>query len=305
MIKPEIAICIITYRRFDNLKLCINSIASQKTKFKYDIIIVDNDCESRIKKAIDEIAQAKQLSIKYYIENTKGIPNARNKCVEIARDSYKYLIFIDDDEEALDNWLESLVKSIKELNSDIVIGPVISEFTKKPSNFINIEDFFNRKRYPTGTILKNGRTGNMIANTTIFKNYEKPFETSFNKMGGSDSHFFKKIHKDGFITKWDNEAIVKEIIPKQRAKISWIIKRMLRVGASNAYSDLLEKKYKKISIKVLESILKLSLSIFVLPLALTLEIIKKKSVFIKYLARIFRVTGYLLGIINIQVHDYK
>ena len=153
--------------------------------------------------------------------------------------------------------------------------------------------------------MKNGRTGNMIANTNIFKKYQAPFEASFNKMGGSDSHFFKRIHKDGFITRWNNEAIVKEIVPKKRAKISWIIKRMLRVGASNAYSDILDKKYKKISIKILESIFKLSINICVIPIALILEIIKKKPIFISYLARIFRMLGYLFGIIRIKIRDYK
>ena len=34
--KPEIAICIITYQRLEKLKLCIESIVKQKTKFKYD-----------------------------------------------------------------------------------------------------------------------------------------------------------------------------------------------------------------------------------------------------------------------------
>ena len=58
----EIAICIITYKRLSKLKLCINSIANQATSLNYDIIIVDNDSESKIETSIYEIAQEKKLS---------------------------------------------------------------------------------------------------------------------------------------------------------------------------------------------------------------------------------------------------
>ena len=240
---PEIAICIITYKRFDKLKLCINSISNQTTNFDYDIIIVDNDSESKIEKSIRELSQEKKLKIKYYIEPIKGIANARNKCVEVVRNKYKYLVFIDDDEEALDNWLENLVNSIKEFQSDIVAGPVISEFPDQLFSFINKRSFFNRKTLPKGTVLKNCRTGNLIADTKIFNIYPIPFEQKFKNMGGSDSHFFKKIYKDGFVTKWNDQAMVKERVPKERAKLLWIIKRMLRVGASNSYSDYLNDLY--------------------------------------------------------------
>ena len=302
---PEIAICIITYKRLSKLKLCINSIANQTTSFDYDIIIVDNDSESKIETSIYEIAQEKKLSIKYHIEHTKGIASARNKCVEIVRSKYKYLVFIDDDEEALDNWLDSLVNSIKKFQSDIVAGPVISEFEDQSFSFINKRSFFNRKRPPTGTLLKNCRTGNLIANTKIFNKYPIPFEEKFKTMGGSDSHFFKTIHKDGFITKWDNQAIVKEIVSKERTKLLWIIKRMLRVGASNAYSDYLNNLYKKILRKCISSVLTLPIYICITPIILMLEIITRSELFIKHLNRLFKLAGYLFGSIKIKVNDYK
>ena len=303
--KSEIAICIITYNRLEKLKLCIESIVKQKTNFKYDIIIVDNDSESSIKKPVQEISVEKKVNIKYYIENKKGIPFARNKCVEVTKNNYEYLIFIDDDEEASDNWLNSLVRSIKEFNCDVVIGPVLSQFNHKTYKSINVREFFNRKRYDSGFIMKNGRTGNMIAYTELFKKYNQPFEVRFNKMGGSDSHFFRKIYKDGFITKWNDEAIVKEIVPAQRTKISWIIKRMMRVGASNAFSDILDKNYKKISIKNISSIINFLINTTLAPIALIIEIISNKPIFIRHISKIFKNVGYFFGTIRIKIDDYK
>ncbi len=303
--KSQIAICIITYKRFKKLKLCIESIIEQKTKFKYDIIIVDNDSESNIKKPVQKISAEKKVNIKYYIENKKGIPFARNKCVEVTKNNYEYLIFIDDDEEASDNWLNSLVRSIKEFNCDVVIGPVLSEFNHKTYKSINVKEFFNRKRYNSGSIMKNGRTGNMIAHSYLFKKYKQPFEVGFNKMGGSDSHFFKKIHKDGFITKWNDEAIVKEIVPEQRTKISWIIKRMMRVGASNAYSDILDKNYKKILVKNIAAIINIFIKTTLAPIALIREMVLNKPIFMRYLSKIFKSTGYFFGTIRIKINDYK
>ena len=302
---PKIAICIITYKRLSKLKLCINSIANQTTNLDYDIIIVDNDSESKIEDSIHKLAQAKKLNIKYYIEHAKGIPNARNKCIEIIREKYEYLVFIDDDEEASNNWLDRLVNSIKELQSDIVAGPVISELPNQSFSLLNKKSFFNRNRPATGTLLKNCRTGNMIADTKIFNKYPAPFEEKFKTMGGSDSHFFKKIHKDGFITKWDNQAIVKEIVPKERTKLLWIVKRMLRVGASNAYSDYLNNLYKRILRKCISSTITLPIYTCITPMILILEIITRNGLFIRHLNRLFKSAGYLFGSFRIKIKDYK
>jgi len=301
------AVCIITYKREKDLLLCINSIIKQKCKFKFDVIIVDNDNKSKLKKNIDELNDLNEININYYIESKKGIPNARNKCIEIVQDKYKYLVFIDDDEMPYkENWLELMIESIEKFKCDVVSGPVLSNYKSKKNSFLNKKVFFNRrKRHKTGTKLKNCATNNMIANVKIFKNYQRPFNENFSKIGGSDSHFFRNAHKDGIISKWNNEAPVIENIPENRTGLYWILKRMLRVGVSMAYSHYLDKRYYKIFKKFIHAIISICINVIILPFIAIIELLRMNGVFIKQLNRICKSLGYILGVFNIHISDYS
>ena len=117
----KLVIGIITYKRPDNLKNCIQSLLKQICEIKYDIIVVDNDKEQSAKRIVQSFNVE---NILYQVEEVKGIPYARNKVVKLIMDKYKYLAFIDDDEIANVDWLENLYKTIIEYDVDVVSGPV-------------------------------------------------------------------------------------------------------------------------------------------------------------------------------------
>ncbi len=56
--------------------------------------------------------------------------------------------------------------------------------------------------------------------------------------GGSDSHFFRRLHRAGFSIVWADAALVSEWIPKSRACFGWLVRRFFRAGNTIGFVTL-------------------------------------------------------------------
>ena len=87
----RVGICVCTYKRDDLLMNLINSLLEQKyvESLDYEIIIVDNYGKSDIQKRLKSLNA--RINILYYVEESKGISYARNKCLAVAKSKdYNY-----------------------------------------------------------------------------------------------------------------------------------------------------------------------------------------------------------------------
>ena len=298
--KKKIAVCIITYKRPDLLDKCMRSVLYQKLDF--DLYVIDNDKNYSSKDIVKKNKNLTKTKIVYEVEKNKGIPFARNKAINLVKNTYDYLAFIDDDEEAERDWLGNLFNALIKYDADIVAGPVHP--IVKPEYPKWIKYYLPKNKYSTGELIKTCATGNVIMKSSIFSETDKPFLEKFKNTGGSDSHLFSLLNDKGYKIVWTNDAVVKENIEENRLTLKWFLSRSFRVGNSKVFSYKSDEKYNKFLTGFIESFYKLILSIFIVIPFVLLYFLGFKKQYLKIIKRLIKSIGFITGIFGYKYEDY-
>jgi succinoglycan biosynthesis protein ExoM len=289
--RDHIAVCICTYKRPELLAHLLHHLRGQKTEglFTFSVVIVDNDAEQTAKGVVEKFKDNRDLALEYHVEREKGYSNARNTAVHHAGGNL--LAFIDDDEYPDESWLLSLYKVQKAYNADGVLGPVNPYFESKPPGWVVKGRLCERESFPTGTVLQNTkytRTGNVLLEMTLFNDRE-PFDPRFGKTGGEDTDFFLRMIRQGKRFIWCDEAPVWELVPPERLKRGYFIKRALLRGFYHSRGK------SAISVTALKSFAAVLLYSAALPFCL----MAGQHVFMNYLIRNCDHIGKLMGIMGV------
>jgi glycosyltransferase involved in cell wall biosynthesis len=232
-----IAVCICTYKRPELLKRLLERLCCQEAdaKFSYSVVIADNDAARSGESVALEFARTSGIRIVYCTEPQRGISATRNRAVLNA--SAEFIAFIDDDEFPSREWLRNLLITLEEHNADGVLGPVVEHFDEQPPSWILKGNFFQRPTYLTGTKLDwpNTRTGNVLLRRELFKDMTEPFRRKFRS--GEDQDFFRRMIEQGHVFLWCNEAPVYEVVPRERWKRTYLLRRALLFGSMWAVRD--------------------------------------------------------------------
>lgn len=113
----DLSIIIPVYNSQNYLEKCVNSLVNQKTKYKYQIILINDgstDASSKIVKDFEN-----KYDFVYVInQENGGISVARNNGIRAA--SGKYLGFIDNDDWVTEDYIEKLLDRAYKTEADIV-----------------------------------------------------------------------------------------------------------------------------------------------------------------------------------------
>ena len=224
-------ICVATFRRPALLLELLRSLERQRipSDISARIIVVDNDSEGPGRGAVDAIGDAGPLPIQYACEPRRGIVFARNRCLALA--NAHWVAFIDDDETAVEDWLERLLDTASRFQADIVVGPVLARLPADAPRWIARGNLFARKRYPTGRkMAEGGGTGNVLISGALLKRAGRGFDHAHNLTGGEDSEFFAYLQSIGARKVFCNEAEATEAVPPERATLRWLLRRSFRGG---------------------------------------------------------------------------
>jgi glycosyltransferase involved in cell wall biosynthesis len=219
------------------LSKLLSKLQDQVTEkqFTYSAVVVDNDVNQSAKDMVKNWQEKSAIQIDYHCELEQNIALARNKAVAKAKGNF--IVFIDDDEFPENTWLINLLYTQNKYKSAGVLGPVKPYFEIEPPQWIIKSKICERPSFPTGTMLKNQketRTGNVLLRKELFSDQENPFNREFGRTGGEDVDFFHRMMTKGFTFVWCNEACVYEIVPQERFKRSFYLKKALLRGKVNA-----------------------------------------------------------------------
>jgi succinoglycan biosynthesis protein ExoM len=235
--KDHISVCICTRKRNRMLERLLRNLKKQETggMFDYSIVVVDNDAAGHARETVLRLEAELGMDIVYGIEPEETIPAARNRALLLARGNY--IGIIDDDEFPPSLWLKTLYRAIQTFDVDGALGPVFPFFEKKPPAWLLKGRFCERPVYRTGNLLNwsQTRTGNVLLKKNVFEEHRILFDLKW-KTSGSDRAFFKEAMGKGYRFIAVQEAPVYEIVPPDRWKKSYYLKRAL-VHGYNSYKN--------------------------------------------------------------------
>ena len=111
----DASIIIPVYNAEKYLKKCLESVINQKTKYKYEIIVInDGSTDNSL-----NILKIYSNKIKIIDKPNSGPGDSRNKGLELA--SGKYILFVDSDDYVSDHFVEKMLDTIIQNEADIVI----------------------------------------------------------------------------------------------------------------------------------------------------------------------------------------
>jgi len=225
----DVSICIATYRRPEGLSRLLDSLERLKLPIgvRIETIVVDNDCDV----SAASIAQSRSDTlepIRYCIEPRRNIALARNRALSEA--SGEWIVFIDDDEVADENWIAGYLALVEREPCDGAFGPVLPRLEEVVTPWLDVQTFYARRRHATGEPLGAGDlyTSNAFVRRRLFDG--RGFDPAYGLTGGEDSELFGRMLLSGARFLWCDEARVVEFVPPERHRLSWLVQRTFRGG---------------------------------------------------------------------------
>lgn len=229
--RKHISVCICTYQRPTMLAQLLRQLCLQQTGelFTYSIVVADNDRQETARPVVQEFSSTAPIPVRYCVEPEQNIAKVRNQSVTNAFGDF--VAFIDDDEEPTAEWLLHLFREIESSGADGVLGPVLPRFLTPPPEWIIRGNIFLRHSLPTGTWLRwdQTRSGNTLLRRSIFEDPSNHFRPEYGR-GGEDVDFFRRMISKGMRFRWCAEAVAYEVVPPERWRRSYLLRRALLRG---------------------------------------------------------------------------
>lgn len=116
--KYQLSIIIPVYNCEEYIERCINSVLSQKIEYTYEIIVVNDGSTDNTKEVLNQFRNVENIHV--IEQENKGYSGARNTGIDCA--TGRYLMFVDSDDEMLNNGVNLLLDRAYEYDADIVEG---------------------------------------------------------------------------------------------------------------------------------------------------------------------------------------
>ncbi len=199
------------------------------------VVVADNDPEGSARPVCDDARAWLELPLDYVLEKRRGIPQARNAVLARSLATADLVAFIDDDEVPDPRWLCELLEILHRERAQAVTGPTHPRFEREPARWIRDSRLFESLPHADGERLRSAYTHNVLVETGALATLDRLFDERMALIGGSDSELFERFGQAGHRIVWCDSARVDEWIPASRARLSWLLRRAFRVGASSAF----------------------------------------------------------------------
>lgn len=227
----DISIIIPTFKRPAGLRKAINSAAVQRAANRsIEIIIADNDPEGSAQNYVEQFKSRCAHPIHYVHAPNPGLANARNAALRAA--SGHYLAFLDDDQIASENWLETLVEQAEHFSACLVFCPTYAQSGLDIPHKGEFLKFFERDIHKHGSRIVDEffGCGNSLLDLRKCKLPSPPFCPSTNDTGGEDDRLFSELQNQGGRIVWTSETHALEDVDDRRMTRHYIQKRSFAYG---------------------------------------------------------------------------
>lgn len=229
-----VSVVIPTLNRQQSLQRAVQSVRQQALPddVGVEIIVIDNSADRSARNVLDTLEAAGGWPLRHFSEPCPGVANARNRGVAAA--TGRWVAFLDDDEEAAEGWLASLVRVARQTGADAVFGPVSAK-ADGAADIGPLAPYFSRSiDRPDGADITD-LSAYLGTNNSMFDRMRcldgaQTFETSLNESGGEDSLLLKQLIMRDRRLAWAADACVTEWAALRRLNWGYIRKRKFLSG---------------------------------------------------------------------------
>ena len=295
-IKNGVSIIVPTFRRPEGIKIALESLMSQTAgELAMEIIVADNDPKGGARDYVEEFAKTAAIKIHYLHVPEPGVSNARNGALESAQG--RYLAFLDDDQEACEGWLQTLLDIAQKYDAALAFVPTHARIpicSKNGQSKYNdyLVDFFSRfgPDLDEGLVDNYFGCGNSLLDTKLCTLPSPPFSLDMNETGGEDDLLFTELQSQGIKIAWSRASKTNEDIRPHRATPEYVKVRSFANGQSPSQECADEKNWLGVIKWMLVGTVQYALYA---PLALLTKLAGKPS-YIHYLAKSAAGAGKIL-----------
>lgn len=294
-----------TFKRPNIFRKCLESIANLELpqNIKVGLLIIDNDEMASAKNLVDEYREILNFDIHYFVEQKRGLSNARNRLIsEAVNINASHIAMFDDDILLPEKWLVNYIDYYnKDENAIIITAASYSKFTEKPPKYIEKNDLFKcSTTKKTGSIRKDAASGNVFFPVSIITELNLDFNNEYVFMGGEDGKFFEEASNKGAKIVWCNDCFNWELNGIDKINVSWIIKRSHYNGFSAARNAVKRKKIFGKNLYTIRQLLSFVINCMLIPLS----IFGGKTFFVNMLGFTAKSFGRLQGAIQTKPLNY-
>lgn len=310
--QPAHLVCIgiCTAGRPTLLAKCLASLVRQQTPPDYGValVVVDNDTPPRARSIVEAAAAHARFPVWHLHEPRRGISFARNRVLDHALAiNAAWVAFIDDDETAAPDWLETLIGASLRHKADVIQGPVVPQFRGPPP-------FWAQPAPPPlreGEGMKFAATGNVLFAAWLIRadGLALRFDEAMAISGGEDTDFFLRARYGGATITYSAEPLVTEEVPPERLSFSHQMKTAFRTGANDVYikrklygsARLFLRRLPQVLLRLMRGMLQMLLS----PLLALGGLARFKRAALAGGRMVFKSSGVLAGLLRLRPSSYR
>ncbi|MBD9698238.1 glycosyltransferase [Flavimobilis sp. GY10621] len=235
-----LTVVILTYRRDAELRRSLTAATAHVRALpdflpRTEVLVVDNDPAGGAGATVAELAAASRRAggphVRYVHEPRPGIGAARARALaEVTTD---LLVFLDDDDEPGETWLEPLVATWARTGATLVSGAIIARWEVGPDPWTEAGAFFRRPMLPTGTPRRSAPTGNLLVDVAGVRSLGLTFRADRGLRGGEDTLFTREVTSSGGSLVACAESVVIDRVPVERSERRWLLARVRSHAATS------------------------------------------------------------------------
>lgn len=254
--EPVASVIVPTRNRAASLATALQSLCGQRLQDCYELLIVDNQSMDETRSVADKVIAANpQRLIRYVQESVPGLLSGRHRGALEAKSNL--LIFVDDDIEALPDWLQAFVESFQDPSVQLVSGPSLPSYENPPPAWL--ENFWTGTPY-------GGRMCTWLSLIDL-GNREVPVDPTFvfglnlgirrsalfaaggfhpdcipdhlqHWQGDGETGLARNVRRLGFRAIYQPKALVRHRIPSSRLSVEYFERRGYYQGVCDSYSKI-------------------------------------------------------------------
>ena len=252
------SVAIPTYERSSCLIEAMQSAVAQRTDFDYEVMVLDNGCESDLQAETECIAKQATVSVRYIPIPEIGLHNGRNKAALLASSSI--LVYVDDDVIAPKDWLAAMCAPFKDPNVGGVAGKSVPYIEGSrpgwidavPPSYFSLLDLgphtheIHWPQTPYGC--------NMAFRRDVVLELKGFSPDAMGKnaiewlRGDGETGFAQKVYAAGYKIIYTAEGWLYHKIPQERMTLKYVRRRAMKSGISSFYRQMRTHRYTSLAL---------------------------------------------------------